>query len=477
MFEKQAGVKRFDLIQTFYACKQEEGKPVGPYVIKIKGCMEQLLRLGYVLPQDISVGLILNGLTSDFAGFVRNYNMHSMGKIVGELHALLIEYEKDEEDLGLEEEDEAVPTGQRQAVPDADTAVGEPLGLGYEALRRRELAVEEDRVLGTFKAGQSSRQAYLVETDTESEPFEDPVETKTPESPHTVASPTLLPNSTPPTRHAEESGDSDTSDARSTPLNFTISLSPDHPFTHTTPTLVLFLYRTARMAVHVPPTMSHGLSTSIAKVAAMSDSAFCTSELVEDDKDEDDEENDEGPAIEDEGPARAAQVVETAVGEPLGLGYEALRCREIALREGQMPSVFEVGQGSGSVPKPERLERVLALRYPTLTAWIDPEDGRVYIDVPPYPPPTPPVQTPPSLEWSSGSLPVSPVPSIVPLPISSPMIPLTIPSLVASPATAEAEGFLTELGTQTNAQRAALWHAALWHAISDTQIGNRELRL
>ncbi|GJW63919.1 hypothetical protein Tco_0115803 [Tanacetum coccineum] len=33
MFEKQAGVERFDLIQTFHACKQEEGKPVAAYVI------------------------------------------------------------------------------------------------------------------------------------------------------------------------------------------------------------------------------------------------------------------------------------------------------------------------------------------------------------------------------------------------------------------------------------------------------------
>ncbi|GKB76326.1 hypothetical protein Tco_0943221, partial [Tanacetum coccineum] len=34
-FEKQAGVEMFDLIQTFQACKQEEGKLVGPYVITI----------------------------------------------------------------------------------------------------------------------------------------------------------------------------------------------------------------------------------------------------------------------------------------------------------------------------------------------------------------------------------------------------------------------------------------------------------
>ncbi|GJW99517.1 retrotransposon protein, putative, ty1-copia subclass [Tanacetum coccineum] len=73
---------------------KEEGKPVGPHVLMMKGYVEQLEWLGYVLSQDISVGLILNGLTSDFARFVRNYNMHNMGKTVGELHALLIEHEK-----------------------------------------------------------------------------------------------------------------------------------------------------------------------------------------------------------------------------------------------------------------------------------------------------------------------------------------------------------------------------------------------
>ncbi|GKC46675.1 retrotransposon protein, putative, ty1-copia subclass [Tanacetum coccineum] len=88
------GVERFDLIQTFHACKQEEGKPVVAYVLKMKGYVKQLERLGYVLQQDLSVGLILNGLTSDFVGFVRNYNMHNIGKTIGELHAMLIEYEK-----------------------------------------------------------------------------------------------------------------------------------------------------------------------------------------------------------------------------------------------------------------------------------------------------------------------------------------------------------------------------------------------
>ncbi|GJS63575.1 retrotransposon protein, putative, ty1-copia subclass [Tanacetum coccineum] len=94
MFEKQAGEERFNLIQTFHACKQEEGKLVAAYVLQMKGYVDQLERLGHMLPQDLIVGLILNGLTKDFAGFVRNYNMHNMGKTIGELHAMLIEYEK-----------------------------------------------------------------------------------------------------------------------------------------------------------------------------------------------------------------------------------------------------------------------------------------------------------------------------------------------------------------------------------------------
>ncbi|GKF80397.1 hypothetical protein Tco_0238999, partial [Tanacetum coccineum] len=106
---------------------------------------------------------------------------------------------------------------------------------------------------------------------------------------------------------------------------------------------------------------------------------------------------------------------------------------ELAAEEDQIHSTFEVGQGSGSVPEPERPERVSARRQPTLTTWIDPEDGRTYIDIPTYPPPAPPVQTPPSPEWSSGSLPISPAPSVVPSPISSPMISLTVPSPIASP--------------------------------------------
>ncbi|GJX04284.1 retrotransposon protein, putative, ty1-copia subclass, partial [Tanacetum coccineum] len=52
-------VERFDLIQTFHACKQEEGKPVAAYVVQMKGYVDQLERLGYMLPHDLIVVLYI----------------------------------------------------------------------------------------------------------------------------------------------------------------------------------------------------------------------------------------------------------------------------------------------------------------------------------------------------------------------------------------------------------------------------------
>nr|GEU28701.1 hypothetical protein [Tanacetum cinerariifolium] len=353
------------------------------------------------------------------------------------------------------------------------------------------------------------REAYLDGTDTESEPFEDSVETETPDSPHTVA---------PPTCCVEESRGSGTSGARSTSSDSTVPLSPDHPLTHTTHVLAPSLRKTARMAVRCLLAMSPGLFASIAEVAAMFDSEFYERFRSSYDsspsssfpgkgptiEDEDPATRDDGLSVGDEGPSigveslglggeeavpegqqRAASVVKTAMSEPLGLGHEAMRRQEIALGEGQMPSVFEVGQSSGQVS--ERPKRVSALRQPTLTTWIDPKDRIAYIDVPAYPPPAPPVQTLPSPEWSSSSLPISPAPSIVPSPISSPMISLTVTSPVALPVTAEAEGFLTELKAQRyrfkslehEHKRTAMTFRVLWRpmlALKAWAVLHRELQ-
>nr|GEV16001.1 integrase, catalytic region, zinc finger, CCHC-type, peptidase aspartic, catalytic [Tanacetum cinerariifolium] len=210
----------------------------------------------------------------------------------------------------------------------------------------------------------------------------------------------------------------------------TTPLSPDHLFTHVSPTptrtRALFHCRTTRMTVHIHPPMSPGYSATVTEVMALSDSAFRkryrssyetsspspsltlpirkryrgNSELIldtnsegdelgdkEDEKDEslnaDDErkrdrerererERERGDEAIPEGQQQALLVVETAASEPLGLGNGALRRHELAVQEDQ----------------------------PTLVTWIDLMDDRVYIDILAYTPPVVPVQIPPSPEWS-----------------------------------------------------------------------------
>ncbi|GJS72194.1 hypothetical protein Tco_0705035 [Tanacetum coccineum] len=112
--------------------------------------------------------------------------------------------------------------------------------------------------------------------------------------------------------------------------------------------------------------------------------------------------DDEGHGLEDEGPTteeeeeeaapegqqQAVQVMDTAVDEPLGLGYRAARRRAL--------------ESTGEIAP-------------------NPEDDRVYTNILTYAPLVAPVQTSPSLEWSSGSLPVSPSSPVVPSPIASPV--------------------------------------------------------
>ncbi|GJV60056.1 hypothetical protein Tco_1466156 [Tanacetum coccineum] len=133
---------------------------------------------------------------------------------------------------------------------------------------------------------------------------------------------------------------------------------------------------------------------------------------------------DEGPSMEEEeaapeGQQQAVPVVDTTVSEPLGLGYGAARRRALESIEEIAPSTYEVGQSSRSVPEPEGVERISAFRKSALVTWVDPEDDKVYTDIPAYAPPAAPVKTPPSPEWSLGSLPVSPSSLVVPSPIAS----------------------------------------------------------
>nr|GEV29349.1 retrotransposon protein, putative, Ty1-copia subclass [Tanacetum cinerariifolium] len=67
----------------------EEWQSVSSYVLKMKGYIDNLERLGHPMTLGLGVSLILIGLRKEFDGFVQNYNMHRLGKIINELLAML----------------------------------------------------------------------------------------------------------------------------------------------------------------------------------------------------------------------------------------------------------------------------------------------------------------------------------------------------------------------------------------------------
>ncbi|GKC49895.1 zinc finger, CCHC-type containing protein [Tanacetum coccineum] len=89
LYAQQADQELLQTVREFYACKQEEGQSVSSYVLKMKSYIDNLERLGHVMTQNLYVSLILVSLGKEYDGFVQNYNMHSMGKTVAELHAML----------------------------------------------------------------------------------------------------------------------------------------------------------------------------------------------------------------------------------------------------------------------------------------------------------------------------------------------------------------------------------------------------
>ncbi|GKB85904.1 hypothetical protein Tco_0958176 [Tanacetum coccineum] len=240
------------------------------------------------------------------------------------------------------------------------------------------------------------RQAYTpVTIDTESEPEEAPSET-------------------------EEFEASDLSDTKITspystaPSDSTTPLSSDHALAQTSPA-------PTRVSYYCTYGRAYSADLILGHVSPNSrGSCLGTSELVEDTKDESLDLDTKREGLKDK-----------ASEEPLSLGYEALR---------------------------RRVEETPAPRPPICDTWVDPMDGTVYIDIPiDVPPVRVPVQTPPSPEWSSGSLPISP---------SSP-----VASLATTPATTIAvdkDKFLERYKLRSlehEQERATVTFGAIWRLV------------
>ncbi|GKB84129.1 retrotransposon protein, putative, ty1-copia subclass, partial [Tanacetum coccineum] len=89
MFQQQAEQELFETVKAFHACKQEEGQFISTYMLKMKAYLDQMEHLGYPMPLVLGVNMILASFSKDYDQFMQNYNMHGMGKIIPELHAML----------------------------------------------------------------------------------------------------------------------------------------------------------------------------------------------------------------------------------------------------------------------------------------------------------------------------------------------------------------------------------------------------
>ncbi|KAK9164200.1 hypothetical protein Syun_005102 [Stephania yunnanensis] len=89
MFQQQARQERFEIVKNLHSCKMTEGALVSPHVLKMKGYVDQLDRLGFPISQELAMNLILNSLPESYSQFVMNYNMNNMEKSISELHLML----------------------------------------------------------------------------------------------------------------------------------------------------------------------------------------------------------------------------------------------------------------------------------------------------------------------------------------------------------------------------------------------------
>ncbi|GJX50216.1 hypothetical protein Tco_0277061 [Tanacetum coccineum] len=68
----------FEMVKAFHACKLEDGQSVSAYLLNMKDYLDTLERLGYPMPKELGVDLILNSFNKEYDQFVQNYNMHNV---------------------------------------------------------------------------------------------------------------------------------------------------------------------------------------------------------------------------------------------------------------------------------------------------------------------------------------------------------------------------------------------------------------
>ena len=89
IFQADARVERYEVPKKFYSYKMEENSSVSEHVLKIYGYHSHLTQLGIDLPVESVIYIIHHSLPPSYKGFVMNYNMQGMTKMIPELFTML----------------------------------------------------------------------------------------------------------------------------------------------------------------------------------------------------------------------------------------------------------------------------------------------------------------------------------------------------------------------------------------------------
>ena len=89
MYQEQAKTERFRAVKAFHSARMNPGESVSRFVLRMKGHLDHLDRLGHKKAKELDVDLIMSCLPSMYDPFIMNYNMHNMDKTVTELHLML----------------------------------------------------------------------------------------------------------------------------------------------------------------------------------------------------------------------------------------------------------------------------------------------------------------------------------------------------------------------------------------------------
>src|ERR1044071_9804729 len=89
LYLKQARTEHYKIMKQSWECKMAEGGSLSEHVIKLVGYAQRLSALGFVIPMTLGTDILLASRPPSYNGFIMNYKMNGLDKIIDELFAML----------------------------------------------------------------------------------------------------------------------------------------------------------------------------------------------------------------------------------------------------------------------------------------------------------------------------------------------------------------------------------------------------